>query len=56
MKKGRTVRRKGALERLKAQLTSNTKVEKKTGKVVKLTEFDKKRIEKEIENIEKKKD
>ena len=51
MKSGLRVRRVGALERLKAQLESGTKTEKKTGKTVSLTDTDKKRIEKEIGSL-----
>jgi hypothetical protein len=48
MKNGRNGRRAGALSRLEVQLESGTKTEKKTSKVISLTEVDKKRITKEI--------
>jgi hypothetical protein len=51
MKKGQGRRRVGALERLKVQLESEKKTDKKTGKLVLLTEKDKKRINKEIETL-----
>jgi hypothetical protein len=43
-----TERRKGALARLEAQLTSGVKPSKKTNKKVPLSKHDVKRIEKEI--------
>ena len=54
MKHGLRLRREGALRRLETQLESGTKVQKKTGKTVSLTEKDKKRISKEIEILESK--
>jgi hypothetical protein len=54
MKKGQRDRRMGALVRLESQLESGTKVQKKTGKTVSLTEKDKKRITKEIGILESK--
>ena len=57
MKSGRTERREGALSRLKAQLKSNKKPEKikgkSTGKIVELGDNDKKRINNEIEVLNK---
>lgn len=54
MKHGLRLRRQGALQRLESQLESGTKVQKKTGKTVSLTESDKKRISKEIESLQSK--
>jgi hypothetical protein len=54
MKHGLRLRRQGALQRLEAQMESGTKVQKKTGKTVSLTESDKKRISKEIESLQSK--
>ena len=53
MKKGLKSRQKGALERLQTQLKSGVKpVKKEFGKTEPLTDSDKKRINREIENLE----
>jgi len=49
-----TDRRKGALQRLEAQLASGVKTEKKSNKKVPLTESDKNRIQKEMDILKKK--
>ena len=54
MKKGIKLRRVGVLERLENQLESGTKTQKKTSKIVSLTESDKKRISKEVEVLKTK--
>ena len=57
-KQGNKLRRRGALSQLEQQLKNGTKPEKVEGKTTKntnpLTEIDKKRINKEIENLKKK--
>jgi len=54
MKKWKSSRQNEALKRLRVQLTSGEKTEKKSSNKIPLTEDDKKRIRKEIKILEEK--